>query len=61
MKPVRGRGGSRPVVSGAESFIAGTASCRMEVQDVDDLRRVLNPERNLITFYERIQPGYDLR
>lgn len=28
---------SRPVVSGAESFIAGTASCRIEVQGIDAL------------------------
>lgn len=27
----------RPVRSGAESFIAGTASCRIRVQGVDDL------------------------
>ncbi|MGQ0573210.1 MAG: bleomycin resistance protein [Pseudonocardia sp.] len=27
----------RPVCSGAESFIAGTASCRIEVDDVDAL------------------------
>jgi catechol 2,3-dioxygenase-like lactoylglutathione lyase family enzyme len=27
----------RPVRSGAESFLAGTASCRIEVTDVDDL------------------------
>ena len=27
----------RPVCSGAESFIAGTASCRIRVQGVDDL------------------------
>ena len=40
---------SRPVRSGAESFLAGTASCRIEVADVDglfeELRRqdVLHP------------------
>jgi len=28
---------ARPVCSGAESFIAGTASCRIEVDDVDAL------------------------
>ena len=27
----------RPICSGAESFIAGTASCRIEVTDVDTL------------------------
>lgn len=26
-----------PVVSGAESFLAGTASCRIEVEGIDDL------------------------
>ena len=74
----RTRGGSSPVVSGAESFIAGTASCRVEVEDVDGLYRrlyplgivhpngrladqpwgtrdfgVLDPDGNLITFFER--------
>jgi catechol 2,3-dioxygenase-like lactoylglutathione lyase family enzyme len=29
--------GERPVRSGAESFIAGTASCRIMVSDVDEL------------------------
>ena len=29
--------GERPICSGAESFIAGTASCRIEVLDVDSL------------------------
>jgi catechol 2,3-dioxygenase-like lactoylglutathione lyase family enzyme len=34
----RGReAGDRPVRSGAESFIAGTASCRIRVEGVDDL------------------------
>jgi catechol 2,3-dioxygenase-like lactoylglutathione lyase family enzyme len=28
---------ARPVVSGAESFIAGTASCRVRVKGVDEL------------------------
>jgi catechol 2,3-dioxygenase-like lactoylglutathione lyase family enzyme len=46
----RTRGGSAPVVSGAESFIAGTASCRVEVDAVDELyqelraRRILEPD-----------------
>ena len=31
-----GRDG-RPIESGAESFLAGTASCRIEVADVDAL------------------------
>ncbi|MES2462701.1 MAG: VOC family protein [Armatimonadota bacterium] len=39
-----------PVVSGAESFIAGTASCRVAVTDVEELytevkaRRALRPD-----------------
>jgi catechol 2,3-dioxygenase-like lactoylglutathione lyase family enzyme len=37
------RHGSSPVVSGAESFIAGTASCRIAVEGVDDLHRDLQP------------------
>jgi catechol 2,3-dioxygenase-like lactoylglutathione lyase family enzyme len=36
-------GAAAPVVSGAESFIAGTASCRVAVQGVDELHRVLSP------------------
>jgi catechol 2,3-dioxygenase-like lactoylglutathione lyase family enzyme len=45
----RGRQGGSPVDSGAESFIAGTASCRIETADVDALfeelsrREVLHP------------------
>ncbi|MEO0681018.1 MAG: VOC family protein [Pseudomonadota bacterium] len=33
----RGRAGDRPVVSGAESFLAGTASCRLQVEGIDAL------------------------
>ena len=43
----RERDPSEPVASGAESFLAGTASCRIEVDDVDglfeELRPVLHP------------------
>ncbi len=46
----------RPVSSGAESFLAGTASCRIEVDDVDGLyaelaeMHVLHPvSRNGVT------------
>ena len=39
----RTRGGSDPVCSGAESFIAGTASCRVEVEGVDELYQMLLP------------------
>lgn len=35
----RTRDGSSPVVSGAESFIAGTSSCRIGVEGVDELYR----------------------
>jgi len=37
-----GRAG-QPVQSGAESFLAGTASCRVEVDGVDDLHAELEP------------------
>ncbi|MDQ3671515.1 MAG: VOC family protein [Actinomycetota bacterium] len=33
-----------PICSGAESFLAGTASCRVEVADVDALFDELQPE-----------------
>ncbi|MBS4219896.1 VOC family protein [Bacillus sp. FJAT-49711] len=33
----RNRSSSDPIISGAETFIAGTASCRIEVIDVDEL------------------------
>ncbi len=40
----RTRGGSSsPIISGAESFIAGTASCRISVEGVDELHRVIEP------------------
>ncbi len=39
----RTRGGPEPVCSGAESFIAGTASFQVEVEDVDGLYRSLHP------------------
>ena len=38
----RGRSGE-PVVSGAESFIAGTASCRVHVAGIDTLYAELMP------------------
>jgi catechol 2,3-dioxygenase-like lactoylglutathione lyase family enzyme len=34
----------RPVQSGAESFIAGTASCRIAADDVDGLYEELSPD-----------------
>lgn len=37
------RSSASPVVSGAESFIAGTASCRIAVEGLDDLHRELEP------------------
>lgn len=39
----RTRSNSAPVCSGAESFIAGTASCRIEVEGVDELYRHIQP------------------
>jgi catechol 2,3-dioxygenase-like lactoylglutathione lyase family enzyme len=40
----RSRSATDPVVSGAESFIAGTASCRIAVDDVDALHDELEPQ-----------------
>lgn len=37
------RGDGNPVVSGAESFIAGTASCRIAVSEVDTLFQEIEP------------------
>jgi catechol 2,3-dioxygenase-like lactoylglutathione lyase family enzyme len=76
----RTRDGTCPVVSGAESFIAGTHSCRIGLEGVDELYRalqtrgilhphgqledkpwgtrefgVLDPDGNLITFFERVK------
>src|SRR5260370_15300001 len=39
----RTRASASPVVSGAESFIAGTASCRVHVDGIDGLYRSLDP------------------
>ena len=39
----RAGGSASPVVSGAESFIAGTASCRVEVAGVDELHQAIQP------------------
>ena len=39
----RSRSEAIPVRSGAESFLAGTASCRIAVTNVDDLHRELEP------------------
>ncbi|MGH7930710.1 MAG: VOC family protein [Candidatus Binatia bacterium] len=39
----RNRHGSSPVVSGAESFIAGTGGCRIAVEGVGELYRTLLP------------------
>jgi catechol 2,3-dioxygenase-like lactoylglutathione lyase family enzyme len=39
----QGRSSAAPVVSGAESFIAGTASCRIQVVGVDELHAELQP------------------
>ena len=32
-----------PIVSGAESFLAGTASCRVEVDEVNELHGIFQP------------------
>lgn len=39
----RGAGASSPVVSGAESFIAGTSGCRVAVEGVDALHAAIQP------------------
>lgn len=39
----RTRSNSTPIVSGAESFIAGTASCRIEVEGIDEMYQRLKP------------------
>ena len=39
----RTRKGEKPIVTGAESFIAGTASCRIRVDGVDGLYQALSP------------------
>jgi catechol 2,3-dioxygenase-like lactoylglutathione lyase family enzyme len=39
----RTRNSSPPVVSGAETFIAGTASCRIQVEGVDELHSSIKP------------------
>jgi catechol 2,3-dioxygenase-like lactoylglutathione lyase family enzyme len=39
----RSRNNSIPIISGAESFIAGTASCRIEVEGIDELYRHIQP------------------
>jgi catechol 2,3-dioxygenase-like lactoylglutathione lyase family enzyme len=74
----QGAHAGKPVKSGAESFIAGTASCRVAVIGIDDLHHelaprgivhpnapltaqpwgsrefgILDPDGNLITFFER--------
>jgi hypothetical protein len=38
------RNNSSPIVSGTESFIAGTASSRIEVDDVDKLYHQIQQE-----------------
>ncbi len=39
----RKREAAAPIISGAESFIAGTASCRIGVEGVDELYKKLEP------------------
>ncbi len=39
----RSRSGASPIVSGAESFIAGTASCRVAVEGVEELYQAILP------------------
>ncbi|HDD7351121.1 TPA: bleomycin binding protein [Staphylococcus aureus] len=39
----RSRSNDSPVCTGAESFIAGTASCRIEVEGIDELYQHIKP------------------
>ncbi len=39
----RERNGASPIISGAESFIAGTASCRIGVEGVEELYQEIRP------------------
>ena len=50
----RGVRANRPIVSGAESFLAGTASCRIEVEDVDEFYAICR-DKNIL------HPNGDLR
>ncbi|MDA0346689.1 MAG: VOC family protein [Verrucomicrobia bacterium] len=40
----RDRMGKRPIVSGTESFIAGTHSCRIEVEGIEEIHQDLRPK-----------------
>lgn len=76
------REGAQPVVSGAESFLCGTVSCRIQVSGISELYgqmkaagavhpqsglqraaypaqefAILDPDGNLITFFELDAPG----
>lgn len=44
---ISGTSAKTPVVSGAESFLAGTHSCRIEVDDVDALHHEVTPKNIL--------------
>ena len=41
----RTRKDGKPIESGAESFLAGTHSCRIEVDGIDELYRELEPKK----------------
>jgi uncharacterized glyoxalase superfamily protein PhnB len=47
----------KPICSGAESFLAGTASCRIEVADVDALCKELEPQGVLHPIERSGAPG----
>lgn len=48
----RSRSNDSPVCTGAESFIAGTASCRIEVEGIDEF---FLPANNLVKSTRRLQ------
>jgi catechol 2,3-dioxygenase-like lactoylglutathione lyase family enzyme len=78
----RTRKSDKPIISGAESFIAGTASCRIRVEGVEELYdmlrplgivhdnapltdqpwgdrdfAILDPDGNLVTFFQPVPSG----
>ncbi len=57
----RHRSNAEPVVSGAESFIAGTASCRIEVTGVDKLYQELQSRNVLHANGEIVNQPYGVR
>lgn len=59
----RSRSNDSPVCTGAESFIAGTASCRIEVEGIDELLIInlyllqlhMSPLKDLLPYFQNMQ------